>query len=152
MKNKLLGVLAITSFLLGGDALCQDKAKQPAAPSADQPAADRPSDVWMRSKLKYGQNIYTSIARADLDAIAFDAKRLRALNWFEAIAHGKDDPYQEQLRIFKLANDKLIAEAEKKNLDGCTLAFMQMTFSCTACHQRLRESTAPKASAPAPSP
>ena len=149
MKIGLLPAMVCITLLLGGDGVCQNQEKQPAAAPAAQAADERPSDVFMRAKLKYGQNIYTAIARADTAAIELDARRLRALNWFEGIAHGKDAAYQEQLQVFQLANDKLIVEAEKKNLDGCTLAFMQMTFSCTSCHQRLREASAPKKLAPA---
>ena len=152
MKRYVLAVATMAMLTLGGDAICQDGKDAPETPPAGQPVAERPSDVWMRMKLKYGQNIYTSISRADVDAIAFDAKRLKALNWFEAIAHGKDAKYQEQLKVFQLANDRLIAEAEQKDLDGCMLAFMQMTFSCTACHQRLRDSSPPKKVAPETAP
>ena len=152
MKRMALAVSTLTMFILSSDAICQEGKGQPEPPPTDQPAVKGSSEVWMRMKLKYGQNIYTAIARADIDAIGLDAKRLRALNWFEGVAHGKDAAYQEQLRVFELANDKLIAEAKRKNLDGCTLAFMQMTFSCTACHQRLREAFPPKKPAPAMAP
>jgi len=127
-------------------ALAQDTGKAPASKEAPaNPAgSEEERDVWMRMKLKYSQNIYASIAQADVGAIGVDARRMKALNWFEGIAHGKDAAYQEQLQVFRLANDKLFEEAAKNNLDGCTLAFMQMTFSCTACHKRLRDAAQPK--------
>lgn len=146
MRRILLAVTVLGTLLFSGDAICEEEK----APPASTAPADQPHNVWMKMKLKYGQNIYTSIAQADIEAISLDAKRLRALNWFEGIAHGKDEVYQEQLQVFQLANDRLIASAEKKNLDGCTLAFMQMTFSCTACHQRMRDAS--KAPRPAKAP
>ena len=150
MKSRLIAAITVLTILLGGHAICQEGKDKPEPAPASQPADESPKNVWMKMKLKYGQNIYTSIAQADVDAIAFDAKRLKALNWFEGIAHSKDANYQEQMKFFEAANDKLINEAERKNLDGCTLAFMQMTFSCTACHQKLRESSQPKKPAQAP--
>jgi len=141
-------IAALFSLTFGDFALSQDAVNKPTADEAPAgpPDAKQEENVWMRMKMKYAQNIYASIAQADVEAIGLDAKRLKALNWFEGIAHGKDAAYQEQLQVFRLANDKLIAEAGKKNLDGCTLAFMQMTFSCTACHKRLRD--APPAKLP----
>lgn len=74
MKRYLFVLATATTLTFSGVAGGEDGKDQP------EPAG-KPSDVWMKMKLKYGQNIYSSIARADVDAIALDAKRLRALNW-----------------------------------------------------------------------
>jgi hypothetical protein len=140
MKRFLLALAVLGVTAAGGNAICDDGNEEAKTKPAPASQAD---SVWMRTKLQYSQNIFTSLARADVGAISLEAKRLRALNWWEKVAHHKDAAYQEQLKAFQAANDKLIHAAEKKNLDGCTLAFVQMTFSCTACHQRLRD-TQPK--------
>jgi hypothetical protein len=47
--------------------------------------------------------------------------------------------YRTQFLIFESANDDLIVQAEKKNLEGVTLAINQLTNSCVNCHKHLGE-------------
>jgi hypothetical protein len=43
------------------------------------------------------------------------------------------------LASFRSANKSLVRMAQEKDLDGATLAFMQLTQSCVQCHKVLRD-------------
>lgn len=45
------------------------------------------------------------------------------------------EEYRTQLRIFRFANEDLVRQADKKNIDGAAMAFSQLTLSCVNCHK-----------------
>jgi hypothetical protein len=45
------------------------------------------------------------------------------------------------LTLFQTANRELIRAAENENLDGATLAYLQLTLSCVNCHKVVRDLT-----------
>ncbi len=57
----------------------------------------------------------------------------------ERLARGRNDSYQLQLKMFRFANKELIRQARDENLDGATMAFMQLTSSCVNCHRVVRD-------------
>jgi hypothetical protein len=48
--------------------------------------------------------------------------------------------YRTQLEVFNDANEQIIRQAQKDNVEGAALAFTQLTISCVNCHKQLRES------------
>jgi cytochrome c556 len=120
--------LVCTLAALGGIAI---------ALAADEPAK-KPS-VWMRTKLENSQKVLSGLATEDFDAIAQNAKSMNNLSELEKHVRSNAPGYRTQLQIFRAANDDLIKQANKKNLDGCALAFNQLTLSCVNCHKALRD-------------
>jgi cytochrome c556 len=104
-----------------------------------QPREDekKPS-VWMKKKLDYSQEILAGLANEDFKAIATSARAMNDLNQFEKFFRARTPEYREQLQIFDTANKALVRQAEKENLDGATIAFMQLTTSCVNCHKIVR--------------
>lgn len=137
MRKKLLAVV-IGLALLSLTAVQSFTA--PPAPDAGAPPA-KPSepDIYMQRKLRFSQEIFAGIARADVDALADASRQMNALNWFEQIAKGKNEEYQRHLKSYQSAGEKLQTKAEKKDLDGATLAFLELTLSCVDCHRKVRE-------------
>ncbi len=112
--------------------------------NADQPQNSKEDEskdpsVWMRMKLEYSKNILEGVTKADFALIEQNAAKMRGLNRFERFVRGRWDGYAEQLQTFQQANDELIKQARKANVEGATLAFTQMTISCVTCHKKLRE-------------
>lgn len=95
--------------------------------------------VWMRMKLEYSKNILEGVTKGDFALIEQNATKMRGLNRFERFVRGRWEGYTEQLQTFQQANDELIKQARKDNVEGATLAFTQMTISCVTCHKKLRE-------------
>ena len=42
------------------------------------------------------------------------------------------------MRDFEYANKALALAAREKNLDGATIAYIQLTVSCVQCHKLVR--------------
>jgi hypothetical protein len=47
--------------------------------------------------------------------------------------------YEVQTNNFRRAAETLIQKAKAKNLDGATLAYVDMTVTCVRCHQYCRD-------------
>jgi len=96
--------------------------------------------VWMKRKLQMSQQIMEGLTRGDLNAVVTSARGMRALSKIEGWARRSDTrEYRRQLKFFDQANAEVMKQAQDDNLNGATLAFTQMTLSCVACHQHLRD-------------
>lgn len=103
----------------------------------------RDPSIFMKKKLEFSENILAGLTSGDFDKVKENAKDMRALGTIEVFFRIRSPGYRTQFLIFENANDELIAQAEKKNLEGVTLAFHQLTSNCVNCHKTLRE-TKPK--------
>jgi hypothetical protein len=99
---------------------------------------DGPS-VWMRLKLQGSQDLLAALVRADFDGIRQSATRLNSFGRFERFVRGKNEEYNTQLRFFRNANQQIIRQADRKNVEGAALGFMQLTASCVNCHNVIRD-------------
>ena len=111
-------------------------ADEPQKPKQDEP---QDASVWMRMKLDYSKNILEGITKGEFELVEDNALKLRGFNRVERFVRGKWEGYSQQLQAFQHANDDLIKQARKKNVEGATLAFTQLTISCVNCHKKLRE-------------
>ena len=96
-----------------------------------------PSDDRMDKKLEYSKNILTGLATDNFDLIVENAEALNELGkkrWVENVTPA----YRTQHQVFWFANEELIRYANEENIDGATLAYVQMTVSCVNCHKVLR--------------
>jgi len=95
---------------------------------------------WMEKKLESSQHILKGLATADFEAIGKAAESMKNMTILEKLTRRTHaDEYRAQLAMFQSANKQLIHEAGKKNIDGATLAFTQLTLSCVNCHKVLRD-------------
>ena len=99
---------------------------------------DEPS-FWMQKKMGYSKKILDGWAKADFEAIEKKAKSMNALSQIEKWVRAASPEYQSQLATFRSANRSLVRMAQEKDLDGATLAFMQLTQSCVQCHKVIRD-------------
>ena len=153
--------LVVAALLLATYVGAQDQQKpvsekptdqQPAGtPAADnKPAGKKPADeqpapknsgpsVWMKVKLKSTENILRGLTLGDFDLIEENARRMNHFGRLERLVHSRDAEYQTQLKFLTHANNELVRQAQKKNLDGATLAFVHLTSSCINCHRTIRD-------------
>ncbi len=112
---------------------------------ADEPKTAAGSEkatasIWMEQKMKLSRQIMEGLARGKLADVDTSARAMRTLSRIEGWARRSDTKeYRRQLKYFNQATEEIIRQAQKDNLDGATLAFTQMTLSCVACHQELRD-------------
>lgn len=106
---------------------------------ADPPQDEKPASYWMQKKLEYSEKILGGLAAADFEVIGKTARTMNALTHMEKWVRGTTPEYRTQLRFFENANEQIIRAADKENLDGAVLAYVQLTLSCVNCHKVVRD-------------
>jgi len=93
----------------------------------------------MQNKLQAAQRLLGAVAVADFEKIGSEADKLLAIaNQAEWVAF-KTAKYDLHSNEFRRAVETIARKAKEKNIDGTTLAYMDMTMSCVRCHQYVRE-------------
>jgi len=92
----------------------------------------------MKFKLSYAQRVLEGIATENYEVIADSAKKLKALSQKADWQIRQTPEYQKFTAEFARHADSLLNAANKKNVDAATVAYFQMTVSCTTCHKYLR--------------
>jgi hypothetical protein len=133
---------------------------RPNTPADVPPKGDKKDDLprprlpagheLMRAKLKHAQTVLEGLALGDFKAIAAAADELvKVSQAAEFLNAYKSREYEVQINIFRRAAETVSKKAKDKNLDGVTLAYVDMTMTCLKCHQHTRD---PKADARLPVP
>ena len=104
-------------------------------------AAAEPQDpsYWMQKKLEYSQGILVGLAKGDFAAIEKNASTMNHLSQIEKWVRAGAPEYKAQLAAFRTANKNLVRMAKEQDIDGATLAYMQLTQSCVHCHKLIRD-------------
>ena len=93
----------------------------------------------MLDKLQTSQKLLEAIATADFKKVGVHAEQLSQLaNQAEWMAY-KTPKYELHSNEFRRAAENIARKAKDKNIDGVTLAYMDLTMSCVRCHQYVRE-------------
>ena len=92
----------------------------------------------MKFKLHHAQRVLEGIATENFEVIADNAEKLKKLSK-QAEWHFRQTPeYQRFTTEFARHAEALSQAAKKENVDAATVAYFQMTVSCTSCHRYLR--------------
>jgi hypothetical protein len=133
--------LAVVALVIAGWSAWAEQASQPKPPSTKP--AEKPDDAknfWMKKKLEYTEHVLEGLATADFDSISKSATAMNRITQIENFTRRTNvEAYRTQLRAFRFANEELIRQADKQNIDGVALAFTQLTLSCVNCHKVLRD-------------
>jgi hypothetical protein len=106
------------------------------------PAADVATDQvagFMRAKLAHSQNVLEGLATEDFDLIERGAQELSLASLDSNWQVLQTEDYVRQSAEFRRACDSLRAAAQAKNLDGATVAWMDVTLKCVQCHKYVRD-------------
>ena len=106
-----------------------------AAPSPPQ----KPADAIMGAKLRAAQTILEGLATEDYPGIRANAMRLSQLSRAAQWRVDKGPEYTKLSDDFRRAVDAMADHAREKNLDACTLDYVQMTMICVKCHKYVRK-------------
>jgi cytochrome c556 len=109
-----------------------------AARVAGAAETEEPS-FWMKKKMEYSEKILAGLAKADFAEIEKNATSMNGLSQIEKWVRAGSPAYKHQLAAFRSANKSLIRTAQEEDIDGATLAFMQLTQSCVQCHKLIRD-------------
>lgn len=103
-----------------------------------QPRSITPTQAMMRQKLDHAQSVLEGITMNDFSLVRNHAAKLGAISQ-EAGWRAYDTPeYAQQSILFKRNVDALLKAGKEESLEGATLAYTKMTFSCVECHRYIR--------------
>jgi hypothetical protein len=129
--NRLLTILAVTAVISAPLAVHatrgDDEKAQPKGPS-----------LWMKQKLGASQSILAGLTKGDYDAIEKNAQAMLGVGYLEKWVRADIPGYQKLMKDFEYANESLVRAAREKNLDGATIGYVELTFSCVHCHKIVR--------------
>lgn len=106
--------------------------------SAAEVATDQVAG-FMRAKLAHSQNVLEGLATEDFDLIERGAQELSLASLDSNWQVLQTEDYVRQSAEFRRACDSLRAAAQAKNLDGATVAWMDVTLKCVQCHKYVRD-------------
>lgn len=123
-------ILALSLLLMGGVAQAEEQ-------STDAP----PEKVskFMRAKLIHSQKILEALALEDFAQLAKHSQDLKLLSQESNWNVLQTEQYVLHSQDFRRRADALTDAAKKKNLDGASLAFVELTLNCVQCHKHVRD-------------
>ena len=93
----------------------------------------------IQRKLKYGQKALEGLALSDFETITRSAEELIEVSKAAEWKIVKTPRYELYSNEFRRNAETMIQNAKAKNLDGATLAYVDMTLTCVKCHKHVRE-------------
>lgn len=99
---------------------------------------EKPVKTFMHAKLAHSQDILEGLAIENYDQIAKSAQSLTLLSEEAGWNVLQTAEYTRQSDLFRRNTKALTDAARKRNLDGATLAFVQVTLNCVECHKHVR--------------
>ena len=100
--------------------------------------APEQGNAFMRLKLKNAETVLAGIALKDFERIESGADALVRLSKKTEFQMGSIPGYDQLNTNFRHTAEELVKHAKNKNLDGATLAYIQLTRNCVDCHKELR--------------
>ena len=93
----------------------------------------------MRAKLNHSQKVLEALVTEDYDMIANHSNSLTLLSLETDWNVLQTAEYRRLSDDFRRHSRALKKNAQAKNLDGATLAYVRMTLNCVECHKHVRE-------------
>jgi hypothetical protein len=110
----------------------------------------REPDPLMTAKLKNSQTVLEGLTLNDFAKVQKGGEELLRISKEAQFRKILNTPrYDLHAHSFQRAAETLIEKAKAKNLDGATLAYLDMTLSCVRCHQHARDEGIGKSVPPA---
>jgi hypothetical protein len=131
MKNYLITLIVLLVPLAAVSLADRREQKKPREPDK--------SSIWMQRKLEHAQKILAGLTKVDFDTITENAQSMATLGYLEKWDNADRPDYKRELGHFEAINKDLIRQAQKKNLEGATLAYTQLTINCVKCHSIVRD-------------
>lgn len=122
-------VAAVVLALAAADSLAQTAAR----PEPDKVA------LFMRAKLAHADHVLEGLAVEDFEMIERAAQELSLASLDSNWQVLQTEDYVRQSAEFRRSCDALKKAAQEKNLDGATLAWLEVTLKCVQCHKYVRD-------------
>jgi hypothetical protein len=136
----ITAILSVLCAVVLGTALSNGQPDRPAAPVQRARPPAKESDVadLMQRKRELSHDVFDAIVVKDFKRIDKYAKALNEISQVAVWRVIQTPRYLEYTAEFQEATETMAEKARKKNADGVTLAFTQMTLACVHCHDYTR--------------
>ncbi len=81
----------------------------------------------MNTKLNASKSMLEALAKGDFETLESDAEQMRLIGKLEGFIRRKNPDYKTQLHTLELANQELVRQSKRHNIEGATFAFNQLT-------------------------
>ena|SRR5215213_2640882 len=118
--------------------------------SSQERKKKREPDPLMAAKLKESQAMLEGLTLNDLAKVQASAERLLEISKAAQLRKASNAPaYEAHASYFQRSAELAVEKAKARNIDGATLAYVEMTVTCVRCHQYTREQGIGRLTAPA---
>lgn len=93
---------------------------------------------FMRAKLEASQTVLEGLVTENFDQVITGAEKMNVMSKAAEWQVVKGPIYNQHSAEFQRASQRLIKQAKEKNLEGATLAYLQLTMNCVTCHKYVR--------------
>lgn len=94
---------------------------------------------FMKVKLEHSQKTLEGLAKEDFDLIAKHSQAISLLCVDELWMVIETPEYRERSKEFQRSVNAITDAARQKNLEAATLAYVDATMKCIACHKYVRQ-------------
>lgn len=93
----------------------------------------------MRQKLDHAQKLLEALSIADYERIISNSEELQRISLEARWSQPHSPAYAEYGEDFRSALTRVVRAAEKQNIDGAALNYVQVVLTCVQCHKVVRE-------------
>ena len=122
---RILSMVVVTTFVLFSSNVV----------SAADPV---PLKTFMRAKLDHSKKLLEALTTENYEVMAKESQNLSLLTLAEQWEVLQTPEYVQHSREFRRTADAIREAAEKKNLDGASLAYVELTMKCINCHKYIK--------------
>ena len=94
----------------------------------------------MRKKMVCSQTLLEALLRKDFDRIAEQAHKMKLISEAAEWPRPRDSVYEHYGAAFRRQCSQLESLAQKRNHEGTTFVYLQMTTTCIQCHDYIQDS------------
>lgn len=102
--------------------------------------AQQPDDLgpFMRAKLDHAKKVLEGLTLEDFDLVTKSSQEISLISQAAGWQVLQTPEYRAYSVEFRRTVESLREAAKKRNLDGATLAYVEMTMKCVQCHKYVR--------------
>jgi len=101
--------------------------------------AQQVGDSLMRQKLGHAQELLSALSIGDFENMKAHARELQRISLEARWSQPQSPAYAEYGDDFRSALERVVASADKQNIDGAALNYVQVVLTCVQCHKVVRE-------------
>lgn len=101
--------------------------------------AQEVTDSLMQQKLKHAQDLLSALSIGDYERMVTHSRELQRISLEARWSQPHSPAYAGYGDDFRNALERIAIAAEKQNIDGAVLNYVQVVLTCVQCHKVVRE-------------